>query len=224
MTTQSPQILRERGRSLEEEFFRREDHRLIEPLRAPRETETARGALARAARVTDPVILDRLMALGVRAETFAALAVVPPVGVARADGTLDARERRAVLDRAQDSGLAPGSTEYALQEVHRVVNNERIDAGPTSGRHWRAPLRRIVAYKRNRNGDVTRERLVCGHDHRPVLDMLGQLYYASARRCRECPPRDRDPGGVDAPNRRSVQSTGPGRGGSSEDRLAQPRA
>jgi hypothetical protein len=57
------------------------------------------------------------MALGIRAETVTALFIVPLVEVAWADGTLDAKERRTILDRAGDSGVASGSTEYALLEA-----------------------------------------------------------------------------------------------------------
>jgi hypothetical protein len=55
-----------------------------------------------------------LKALGIRAETVAALCIVPLVEVAWADGALDPKERRAILDRAGDSGVARGFTEHAL--------------------------------------------------------------------------------------------------------------
>src|SRR4030095_8542232 len=46
-------------------------------------------------------------------ETVAALIIVPLVEVAWADGTLDAKERRAVIER---SGIQPGSSDAALLE------------------------------------------------------------------------------------------------------------
>lgn len=117
MTRQEPEILRDRGRDLEDEFFRREDQRLIERLNELKAAEMTREALAKASGITKPAVLDRLMALGIRAETVTALFMVPLVEVAWADGTLDAKERRAILDRAGDSGVARGSTEHALLEV-----------------------------------------------------------------------------------------------------------
>jgi len=117
MTLQEPGILRDRGRDLEDEFFRREDQRLIERLNELKAVETTREALAKATGITKPAVLDRLMALGIRAETVTALLMVPLVEVAWADGTLDAKERRAILDRAGDSGVARGSAEYALLEA-----------------------------------------------------------------------------------------------------------
>jgi hypothetical protein len=111
MTPDQPEILRDRGRSLEDEFFRREDKRLIEQLTALRAVEATREALSKASGVTTPAVLDKLIELGIRAETVAALSIVPLVEVAWADGAIDAKERRAVLERA---GVPPGSTAGAL--------------------------------------------------------------------------------------------------------------
>jgi hypothetical protein len=113
---QDPEILRDRGRSLEDEFFRREDARLKEKLREAAQREGAREALARASGIKNPAIVERLLALGVRPETVTALSLVPLVEVAWVDGSLDADERRVILERAGTSGLAPGSTEHSLLE------------------------------------------------------------------------------------------------------------
>jgi hypothetical protein len=48
MTPNSPEILRDRGRSLEDEFFRREDKRLMERLKELKAAEATREALAKA--------------------------------------------------------------------------------------------------------------------------------------------------------------------------------
>ena len=114
MSSHSPEILRDRGRNLEDEFFRREDQRLMARLKELRSAETAREALARASGITNPDVLNKLMELGIRAETVAALKIVPLVEVAWADGTLDAKERRAIAERA---GIAPGSAEGALLDA-----------------------------------------------------------------------------------------------------------
>jgi hypothetical protein len=113
---QEPEILRDRGRSLEDEFFHREDARLKAKLRESAEREGAREALARASGIKNPQIIDRLISLDVRPETVTALSLVPLVEVAWADGSLDDNERRVILERAAASGLAPGSTERTLLE------------------------------------------------------------------------------------------------------------
>jgi len=42
---------------------------------------------------------------------------VPLVEVAWADGSIDAKEKRAILDRAEKSGIAPSSTAHDLLEI-----------------------------------------------------------------------------------------------------------
>jgi hypothetical protein len=114
MTPNQPEFLRDRGKSLEDEFFRREDQRLMARLSELKAAETSREALAKASGITKPAVLEKLMELGIRAETVAALAIVPLVEVAWADGTLDVKERRAVVDQA---GVAPDSTAGGLLEA-----------------------------------------------------------------------------------------------------------
>jgi hypothetical protein len=110
----SPEILSDRGRSLEDEFFRREDQRLIKRLAELRAVDATREALAKASGITSPELLDQLLRIGIHAETLAALSVVPLVEVAWADGELDARERRAIVEHG---GIARDSTTGALLEA-----------------------------------------------------------------------------------------------------------
>jgi hypothetical protein len=108
------QILGDRVRTLEDEFFRQEDDRLVQRLRELKQKEASREALGKASGITNQAILDKLMELGIRPEIVGALAVIPLAEVAWADGTLDGREKQAILDRAEKSGIAPGSTGYEL--------------------------------------------------------------------------------------------------------------
>jgi hypothetical protein len=117
MAPDSPEILRDRGRSLEEEFFRREDQRLLERRKELQAAASTREALAKASGITQPDVLDKLLALGIKAETVAALSFVPLLEVAWADGTIDPKERAAVLARAHEAGLAPGSFAHGLLEA-----------------------------------------------------------------------------------------------------------
>jgi uncharacterized tellurite resistance protein B-like protein len=112
-----PEILRERGRSLEEEFFRREDARLVENLRQAAQREGARAVLARATGIKNLAVLERLIDLDVRPETVTALSLVPLVEVAWADGSLDDAERSMILRRADAAGIAPDSSGRALLEA-----------------------------------------------------------------------------------------------------------
>jgi hypothetical protein len=107
-------ILGERGRALEEEFFRKEDQRLTAKLRELKAKEASREELSRISGIKNTAILDRLVELGIHAETLVALSIVPLAEVAWADGEIDAKEEQAILDRAAKSGVTPGSTGHDL--------------------------------------------------------------------------------------------------------------
>lgn len=108
------QVLGDRVRTLEDEFFRREDERLTQRLRELKHKEASREALSTASGISNPAILDALLNLGIRPEVIGALSVVPLVEVAWADGTLDAREKQAILARAEKSGITSGSIDHDL--------------------------------------------------------------------------------------------------------------
>jgi hypothetical protein len=110
----NPEVLRDRGRALEDEFFRKEDQRAIQRLRELREREVSREGLSRASGIKNVAILDKLLDLGVRNETVAALAIVPLAEVAWADGAIDAKEERAIMERAEKAGIVPGSPDHDL--------------------------------------------------------------------------------------------------------------
>ena len=59
----SPEILRDRGRALEDEFFRREDQRLIKRLNELKAAEASREALTKASGIATPAVLDQLLKL-----------------------------------------------------------------------------------------------------------------------------------------------------------------
>jgi hypothetical protein len=122
----TPQVLGERVRNLEDEFFRKEDERLVQRLRELKAKEATHEALSRASGITNKTILDKLVNLGIRPEIVGALGVVPLVEVAWADGKLDDKERQTVLDRSGRSGVAVGSTAY---ELLRNWLDHRPDAG-----------------------------------------------------------------------------------------------
>jgi len=135
---QDPEILRDRGKSLEDAFFRREDQKLLARLQELRKAELNREELAKATGISKPEVLDRLLGLGIQTETLAALSIVPLVEVAWADGQLDAKERHAVLEHAGDAGIAKGSAAYGLLEAwlqHRP-SQQLLDA-------WRDLVRAI---------------------------------------------------------------------------------
>lgn len=101
--------LEARGRALEEAFFRRRDATAREALRAEREHDEALSGLARVCGVNNEALLEPLVAQGLRAETAAALFLVPLIAVAWADGRVQDAERAEIELSARDFGIEEGS-------------------------------------------------------------------------------------------------------------------
>lgn len=108
--------MEERGNSLEEEFFRKQNAELLEKLRAKNEAESTRQALAEATGISDPAVLDRLAADGLTGASATALSLAPLVAVAWADRKLEDKERQAVLKGAEEAGVAAGTPGHDLLE------------------------------------------------------------------------------------------------------------
>jgi hypothetical protein len=64
----------------------------------------------------DEAVLDRLIELKIEPETIAAMAVVPLVMVAWADGKVQEEERKAITAAAQAAGIEPPDGRYRLLE------------------------------------------------------------------------------------------------------------
>lgn len=132
--------LSDHGRSLEAAFFKDESERLRQELALRREEDEASEALAAASGISDADLLARLAALGIRAETLAALTLIPLVEVAWADGHMHARERDAVLRGAESSGIERGSPSHGLLEIWT-----RDRPAPEMMRHWNEYIRALAA-------------------------------------------------------------------------------
>ncbi len=108
------EVLGDRRRALEEEFFRRQDEKLRAQFREQEHRRQVKQELAQASGITDDAVLTKLMALGIQARTLAPLALVPLVEVAWADGRIESREREAILRAAQAAGVEADSPGYGL--------------------------------------------------------------------------------------------------------------
>ena len=103
-----------RRRELEEKFFREQDQKLLQALREKREAKQRREALAEASGITDEKLLEQFDALDICCETVAALSLVPMIAVAWADGTVDTKERQAVIKAAEQEGIMPEHPAHQL--------------------------------------------------------------------------------------------------------------
>ena len=102
-------IFAERGRSLEEEYFRTKDRELIERMRQAAAAAQARADMGAKTGLTDPQLLNELQALGFTPDTLGLLPLVPVVQVAWAEGGVTAAERALIVKLARARGIDQGS-------------------------------------------------------------------------------------------------------------------
>jgi hypothetical protein len=101
--------LAERGRSLEEEYFRARDRELVEKMRRAAAAEQTREQLRTRTGLQDPELVKELEALGFTPDTVDLLPFVPLVQVAWAEGDVSDAERKLVTRLARSRGIAEGS-------------------------------------------------------------------------------------------------------------------
>jgi hypothetical protein len=106
--------LEERGRALENEFYEKQDKEKLAAMKTKLDSQSSRDELRKASGMTDDAVLDKLVALGLRGNTIAALSLVPLIEVAWADGEIQDNERTAILQGAHGKGLEQGSDGYEL--------------------------------------------------------------------------------------------------------------
>lgn len=115
----------ERGKALEERFFKQQDQQLLDQLRAEMQAEEGRKALASVSGISDDAVLDALVANEVSAESLTSVSLIPLVVVAWADGVMEGKERDAILQAAGLAGIEQGSASYKLLQ-------NWLEAQPTS--------------------------------------------------------------------------------------------
>jgi hypothetical protein len=101
--------IKERGRALEDEYFRRKDRELIEKIRQAAAAEQVRQEMGRQTGLTDPTLLKELEDLGFTPDTVALLPLMPIIQIAWAEGGVTDAERALVLQLARSRGIAAGS-------------------------------------------------------------------------------------------------------------------
>ncbi len=115
------ELFGERRRALEEEFFRKQNEELLASMRAKSEAVHVRDALRSMVGTTDDLLVAHIMELGMTAATLTAIAVLPLVAIAWADGTLEDAERDQIL---RDSSVAE------LGEPARTLLTGWLDTAP----------------------------------------------------------------------------------------------
>ena len=97
------------ARNLEEEFFAKENRRLLERLREKQEREARRTALREVMPNADDAFIDHMLELGIGPETALAVVLLPLAMVAWADGKVAEQERVAILRAAEERGVRAGT-------------------------------------------------------------------------------------------------------------------
>lgn len=109
--------LEDRGRALENQFYDKENKEKLAAMKAKMDAQSSREDLRKASGMTDDKVLDKLVELGLRSNTIAALSLVPLIEVAWADGEIQDNERAAILQGAHGKGLEQGTDGYELLQT-----------------------------------------------------------------------------------------------------------
>lgn len=110
--TDSKEWFGNRERALEDEYFWKKDHEIIERLREKGRLEAERGELQAQLGIVDEQVLTDLQAAGFAPESLGLLHLIPLVEVAWAEGDVTPRERELVLALAARRGITEGTPPY----------------------------------------------------------------------------------------------------------------
>ena len=143
-----------RGRSLEDDYFRKKDLELVAKIRRAAAAEQARQDLGRKAGLDDPELLQDLQDLGFTPETVALVPLVPVIQLAWAEGGITNAERELLLRLSKSRGIEEGSA--ADRQLAEWMTTRPADAlFARAGRLIRAMLE-----SSSTAGDLTAEELV----------------------------------------------------------------
>jgi hypothetical protein len=114
-------LLKDRERAFEADYFRKQDEKLIQKIRERADLQEVAQALAEKLQVDDQELLRRVIDLGLTRGTGAAILLAPLVQVAWAEGKVTERERAVIFEIAATRGVEAGSPPYEkLEEWLRV--------------------------------------------------------------------------------------------------------
>lgn len=101
--------LGDRGRALEDDYFRKKDRELIEKMRQASAAEHERRELSSKTGLQDPEMIQELQALGFTPDTVVLLPLVPLVQMAWAEGGVSDAERKLIVKLARARRIEDGS-------------------------------------------------------------------------------------------------------------------
>ena len=173
--------LEERGRALEDQFFEKENQQKLAAMKQRLDAQQTREELRKASGMTDDAVLDKLVALGLRSNTIAALSLVPLIAVAWADGEIQDNERTAILQGAHGKGLEQAPTATSCSRPGSAPGPSRSCSPrgrPTSRRSPASSTRSRTACSRTRSSGSRR-----WSRRRPAASSGSARCRATRRRC-----------------------------------------
>jgi len=106
-------IWADREKAMEANYFRQQDQKLIEKLRAGAMLDEVAEAVRDKLNVDNPELLERVRALGISADTAPAFLLAPLVQVAWGGDSVTRGEREMVLRHGRERGVEDGSPAQA---------------------------------------------------------------------------------------------------------------
>ena len=147
--------LEDRAKALEDQFFEKENQKKLEAMRAKETAKATREELRKASGMTDDAVLDKLIALGLKTNTIAALSLVPLIEVAWADGEIQDNERNAILQGAHGKGLEQGSDDYDLLQSWL-----KRRPAPALAEAWEAYIKALASQLNDEQNKLLRNQIV----------------------------------------------------------------
>jgi hypothetical protein len=147
--------LEERGKALENQFYDQENKAKLAAMKEKLDSQSTREDLRKASGMTDDKVLDKLVELGLRSNTIAALSLVPLIEVAWADGEIQDNERTAILQGAHGKGLEKGTDGDQLLQawLAKQPSNELIEA-------WEAYIKALAAQLNDEQNRLLKNQIV----------------------------------------------------------------
>lgn len=110
----SDDALGDRGKALENAFFKAEELKRFEKLKENANRTNKIENLQKASGIKNTELLGHLLDLKLDADTMAAVSLVPLIHVAWADGDVDELEKDAILKSASEKGVEKSTEAYQL--------------------------------------------------------------------------------------------------------------
>lgn len=123
---------KERGKALEDVFFKNVDQTLLENLRSEMSEQKAKRGIRSACGIWNDEVLGELSKLGVSGETILAVSLIPLVSVAWADGNVTDAERSRILEAEEAQHIDKESATHEL--LNFWLDN---DPGPEMLEAWK---------------------------------------------------------------------------------------